>query len=594
MAIQKINQKDEGEITFRGVAASPGLAYGPAFVFFQKELDVPVYNVLPHAHSQEINRFEDALLKTRIEINNLKAVVTETLGAQEAQIFDAHLLVLEDKALIDETIRELTKTSYNIDFCFHAVSRRYVQAFDNIDDEYIKERSADIRDVSRRVLQKLLGENQLNSFRFNEEKIIVSEDLSPSNVAEIPKETIIAILTNRGSRTSHAVIIARSLQIPAVVGLHDITKRIQSGHYLIVDGYEGLVIANPSKATIQKYGQIKIKHQNVQHIFEASKSLITQTKDRIRVGLMINIESHEEVKEVNALGADGVGLYRTEALFLRSEQMPSEQTQFVAYKNIVSRMGRLPTTIRTIDLGGDKRLSNFFITHEEVNPFMGFRAIRLCLEHPELFKAQLKAILRASAYGKTRLMYPMVTSESEIVQANEILKRAKEELSEQKLPFDDDIAVGIMIETPSAALTIDLLAKHCTFFSIGTNDLIQYTLAVDRVNDRIAHLYQPYHPSVIRLLKMIVTEALKRNVEVSVCGEMAGDALFVPLLLGLGVQSLSVTPTVLPEIKYVIRSTKLSEANDLAQKALETKTPEATLQILREFYLKTVGEILTK
>lgn len=585
--------KDPPEIVFKGIPASAGLAHGAAFVFLQKELNVPLYELDEVHEKSEVKRFHEALLKTRSQISSLRNKVADTLGEQEAQIFDAHMLILEDKALIDETVKEHRETSYNIDYCFDTVAKRYAQAFDQINDEYIKERATDIRDVARRVLVNLLGQNEYNILRFNEQKIIVSEDLTPSDIAEVQKDIILALVTNAGSRTSHSVIMARSLQIPAVVGLHDITQQVETDDYLIVDGYEGIVIVNPSEETLLKYGQIKREHQNIQRVFESVNPLPAKTKDGKRITLMVNIEGVNDIRKAHTVNSDGVGLFRTEAIFIRSDHLPSEDEQFNTYRNVVQGMDPLPVTIRTLDLGGDKKISSVFISDKEENPFMGFRAIRFCLDKKDLFKSQLKAILRASAFGEVNLMYPLISSVEELIQANEVLEECKCELYDKNIAFDEDIKVGCMIETPAAAMIADLLVEHSEFFSLGTNDLIQYVLAVDRVNDRVAHLYQPYHPAVIRILKHVLQLCHRYDKKVSVCGEMAGDPLFAPLLLGMGVDALSVTPSSLPEIKYLIRSMQLSKAKALADHVAVETEPMKILKLLRDFYLSQVEDVLS-
>lgn len=578
-------------MVYQGISASPGLAHGPAFIFFQKEVEVPIYVVNPEEFDSEINRFYNAIEKTRDAIVVLRTRVSEILGEAESRIFDAHLLVLEDRCFIEETIRTLRETSYNIDYCFHVIAKKYVKVFEEIDDEYIRDRSTDIRDVAKRVLNHLLGQNQVSFLNFNEQKIIVTEDLTPSNSVEIKKSCILAIVTNKGGRTSHSVIMARSLQIPAVVGLRDITEHLTNDSYILVDGYEGLVIANPTKETLAKYAQVKAQRRDVQRIFESVNHLSAMTKDKLHFPLLVNIEGLQDVKRAHEIGANGIGLFRTEALFLKSNNVPSEEEQFVVYKNIVAGMKPNIVTIRTLDLGGDKRLNSLFGEIEELNPLMGLRAIRLCLDHLDIFRNQLRAILRASAFGNVRIMYPMITSIHEMVQANEILTEIKQDLRGCGIDFNENMPIGSMIETPSAALTIDLLAQHCSFLSIGTNDLVQYLLAVDRVNDRIAHLYQPHHPAVIRMLDMVISAGHLKGLEVSVCGEMAGDPLCAPLLLGMGVDTLSVSPSSLPEVKYLIRNMSLEDAKEMARQVRQEAEASKILKLLREFYLERVGDV---
>src|SRR5687768_9859804 len=512
-----MDSRAKTEITVQGIAASQGIAYGQIFVYLQSDVEVPSYEVETEKRIDEIARFDRALVVTRQQISKIKNEVEKNIGPEEAAIFDAHLMVLEDEALIGETIREFESTGRNIETCFHKVSSRYVQAFSEIDDEYLRERAGDLRDVAQRVLQNLLGqaENSLN--RLADQRIVVASDISPSESATLDRS------------------VALSMKIPAVVGVRNLTKRVTNGDWAIVDGYDGLVILNPSESTLFRYGKIQEQKKSFEaRLLEVNRQPCV-TLDGVPVRLMANIEKAEEVTKAKAYYSEGIGLYRTEFLFLNTSRVPSEQEQFLAYKSVVEAMAPLPVIIRTLDLGGDKPMvgkSDWF--PKENNPFMGFRAIRFCLEHQDVFKDQLRAILRASVFGKVRLMYPMISGADELSRANAVLAECISELKTRGVPFDPAMQVGAMIEIPSAAVTADLLAKQCAFFSIGTNDLIQYLLAIDRVNDRIAHLYEPTHPAILRTLKLIVEEGHRENINVSVCGEMAGDPVFAPLLLGLG------------------------------------------------------------
>ncbi|MFA6960036.1 MAG: phosphoenolpyruvate--protein phosphotransferase [Opitutaceae bacterium] len=578
------DKRGKTETLVQGISASQGIAYGQSFLYIQSDVEVPAYLVEPEKRMEEIARFEHAILVTRQQIQKIMSEVDKNLGAEEAQIFDAHLLVLEDQALISETIREFESSSQNVETCFNKISQRYIKAFSEIDDEYLRERSGDIRDVAQRVLQNLLGQSSQNLSQLVDKRIVVANDISPSDAAGIDSSQALAIVTDSGSKTSHAVIVARSMKVPAVVGVRDLTQQVQPGDWLLVDGYEGLVILNPTQQTLFRYGQIQLQKKGFeQRLMEANRRPAV-TLDGVTVTLRANIEKVDETDLVKEYLADGVGLYRTEFLYLSSGTIPSEQVQYLAYKAVAEALAPAPVVIRTLDLGGDKPLAGHaHLFPKEDNPFLGYRAIRFCLDNPDIFKDQLRAILRASAHGDVQMMYPMISGREELARANAVLAECKAELKAKKIAFNPKMQVGTMIEIPSAATTADLLAKDCDFFSIGTNDLIQYLLAVDRVNDRIAHLYEPSHPAVIRLIKFVVDEAHKNKIKVSVCGEMAGDAVYAPLLLGLGVDDLSMTPPLLPAVKYLVRSMKLSDAQKLAAEALKLSTAKEVFALCDEF-----------
>ncbi|HXC02316.1 MAG TPA: phosphoenolpyruvate--protein phosphotransferase [Opitutaceae bacterium] len=573
------------ELVVQGISASQGIAYGQIFLYEKSDVEVPFYQVDPNKRVAEIARFEQALLTTRQQIAKIQDEVEKNLGVDEARIFDAHLMVLEDQALIGETIREFEKTGRNIETCFNQVASRYIKAFDEIDDEYLRERAGDLRDVAQRVLQNLLGQAINNLSRLADKRVVVANDISPSDSASIDRSQALGIVTDTGSKTSHAVIVARSMRIPAVVGVRDLTKKANNGDWAIVDGYEGIVVLNPSEQTLFRYGKIQIQKKSFeQRLLEASRQPAV-TLDGVPVTLMANIEKVDETTQAKEYAAEGVGLFRTEYLYLNSARIPTEQEQFLSYKAVAEALAPHPVVIRTLDLGGDKPMASApELFPKEDNPFMGFRAIRFCLEHVHLFKDQLRAILLASAYGKVRIMYPMISGVEELARANAVLDECKAELKQRGQPFDEKISVGSMIEIPSAAVTSDLLARKCDFFSVGTNDLIQYMLAIDRVNDRIAHLYEPTHPAILRMLKHIVEQAHLANIKVAVCGEMAGDPVFAPLLLGLGVDELSMSSTLLPAVKYLVRAMKLSDAKALVEETLTLDDPKKIYAKFDAFY----------
>ena len=581
--------RQKPETTVQGISASNGIAYGEIFLYLQTDLEVPAYQVDASRRIEEIARFDQGLVTTRQQITKIRNEVEHNLGADEARIFDAHLMVLEDQALIGETIREFEATGANIETCFNNVSQRYVKAFDEINDEYLQERAGDIRDVAQRVLRNLLGQAAHHLGELAEKRVVVANDITPSDAAGINRSAAIGIVTDVGSKTSHAVIVARSMKIPAVVGVRDLTTRVSSGDRVLVDGYEGVVIVNPTEQTLLRYGRIRTEKKSFESRLQASSRLPSQTLDGVHVVLLANLEKVEENGSAQDSQAEGVGLFRTEYLYLNSSHLPGEDEQFAVYQSVVAAFAPNPVVIRTLDLGGDKPLEGIpGLTHHETNPFLGFRAIRLCLEHPELFKEQLRAILRASAFGRVRMMYPMISGLDELTRANAFLAEAKEELRKRKVDFNDQMEVGSMIEIPSAAVTADLLARHCQFFSIGTNDLIQYLLAVDRGNDRIAHLYEPTHPAVLRTIKSVVNDAHRRHLPVAVCGEMAGDPIFAPLLLGLGIDELSMAPSLLPAVKFLIRAMKMSDAKQLAVDALAMSGPKEIFAMAEAFYTARV------
>jgi phosphotransferase system enzyme I (PtsI) len=579
------------EHQYVGIAASPGIAHGSVSLIREKALSVPKYKIDEGQMQGEVARFENALVETRKQIQKIQEAIRESLGEDEARIFDAHLLVLEDNALIDESIREMKATEENIEASVWAVGNRFIEALAKIDDEYLRERASDIRDVLRRLLSNLTGQT-LEAVQGPDEKhVLVAHDIAPSDSASVNKEHLLGLVTDAGSKTSHTVIVARSMNIPAVVGLGDITQNVRPDDVVLVDGYEGRVIVNPSEDTLFKYGKLKDERTSIEERMLVLSKEPSLTQDGYQVQLMANIESAAEAKKAIELGADGVGLFRTEFLFMNARSLPTEEAHFRAYRDSVEAMKGLPIVIRTLDIGGDKvPSSSDYGMVEEANPFLGYRAIRYCLGHTDVFLTQLRAILRASAHGDIRIMYPMISGVFELQQANELLEQAKAELREEGVAFNEDIVSGAMIEIPSAAIACDTLLKGSSFFSIGTNDLIQYMMAVDRLNDRVAHLYEPTHPAVVRTLEMIVKAAKIGGISVSVCGEMAGDPVMVPLLVGLGIDTLSVTVGSLPNVKFVVQNMKIVEARDLAKEALSEPDASKTYERLLEFYNSLMAE----
>ena len=579
---------------YQGIAAAPGVVHGPLFSFHQGEVEVPRYSVPVERREEEIARFEQGLLETRRQISAIRAEVEEKVGEEEASIFDAHQLVLEDRALIEDTIEEVTETGFNIEYCFQEVSNRYIDAFAQIDDEYIKERVSDIRDVTKRLICNLLGRDHKMHGRVGiGEHILLSMDLSPSETALLNVDEVIGIVTELGSRTSHSAIMARSLNIPCVVGVHGILETADFGSELLIDGYKGHVYLNPSAETLERYGRLASEQKHIQELFDAELQNPCETLDHFTYPLLLNVEGIESPEKMKRSGAVGVGLLRTENLFLAANQFPDEDEQFEAYRMLVDCMGDHPVTIRTLDLGGDKNPHRSLTGYQEANPFMGFRGIRFCLEHTDVFKVQLRAILRASHFGKVKILYPMICSLNELKRSNQLLEEAKEDLRKRGEPFDEGIETGAMIEVPSAAVITDLLSAHCDFFSVGTNDLMQYLLAVDRINDRIAYLYEANQPSVIRTLNFIFQQGKMQNKPVSICGELAGDPLYAPLLIGLGASELSVAMGSLAHVKYLLRRIRLHDAKLLAVRVLRCNEAEEIQEELEAFYNGAMGETMS-
>ncbi len=575
---------------FEGLGVSPGIAEGEVVVHWQDEEEVPLRDVTEEEIPGEIARFEAALIATRQELLEIQQRIVAAIGAGDAGIFDAHLLVVEDRTLIDEALRGLERDKHNIEFVFHQVAEKYCRTLAAIDDPYLQERVVDIEDVTRRVLRHLLGKTAANLHRLDHPHIIVAANLTPSDTALINRDLVRGFVTEQGSRTSHSAIMARSLGIPAIVALPGICSRLTTGDRVLLDGYNGKLILQPSEQTRSEYGRMERQKVEVEHQLESIRETPSTTRDGRHITLSANIELPSEIHAVAASGAEGIGLFRTEFLFLNKQSAPGEEEQYAAYKAVAEKCTPHGVIIRTLDIGGDK-LMHLPHAAEEPNPFLGRRAIRLCLDEPALFKTQLRAILRASAHGNIKLMYPMVTQIDEVRWANSFLEECKAELAGEGKPFKDDIEVGCMIEVPSAALIADQLAAAVKFFSVGTNDLVQYTMAVDRGNDRVAHLYQPTHPSVLRLLAMSCQAAHKHGIWIGVCGEMASELHLTPLLLGFGMDELSVVTTAVPRVKKAVQSLDFKECSERACLAAGMSDPGEIDRMCREHAKKNYGEL---
>jgi phosphotransferase system enzyme I (PtsI) len=562
-----------GESILRGIPVSGGVCRGRIVVLGRAYEALPERNLSRGEVTAEIARLEQALVQTRQQLQDIQHRVAHSMGASESGIFEAHLLVLEDPVLIDEVSRAVSEQQIGAESAFQQVAQRYMESLGRIEDEYLRERVADMRDVTTRVLSNLTGRGDPSELpHLSEPCIIVSYDLSPSTTALLDRQFVLGFATDIGGRTSHTAIMARSLQIPAVVGLRDASRQLRTGQHVLLDGYHGVLVLNPTDQTLHEYGQLQQRHVDFAQKLRVLRDEAAVTLDGSHITLSANLERASDLDSVRASGAEGVGLLRTEFLYLNRETLPTEEEQYAVYRSVAETVHPQPLVIRTLDLGGDKFLSHLQIP-PEMNPFLGWRAIRFCLEETEVFRTQLRAILRASVVGNIKMMYPMISGLDELVQSNELVRQYRDELKVEKTPFDADMEIGAMIEVPSAVLVADALAQHAKFFSVGTNDLIQYSLAVDRLNEKITHLYEPTHPAILRLIHLTVEAARRNNIWVGVCGEMAGDPILVPLLLGLGVNELSTAVGAVPEVKFLIRRLKMSEANELAQFALQCDSP---------------------
>ncbi|MEI8348771.1 MAG: phosphoenolpyruvate--protein phosphotransferase [Candidatus Omnitrophota bacterium] len=567
-------------IKLKGIGASGGVGIAKALLLGREELTIPKTKILHEDISREIYRLEEALIETRKEISLLQKKILQDLGFDHAKIFEAHLLVLEDRVLIEDIIQQIKMKKVNVEHAFSQSIKKYVDTLLKLDDEYLRERVIDIEDVSRRVLKKLLKKENVSSHDFKEKVIIVAHDLSPSQTASLPKENIVGFVSDVGGRTSHTSIIARSLGIPAVVGVEVATQHIKSGEKIIIDGSDGSVIVSPNEKILKDYQRKLLRITKGSKTIHVSK-LKACTKDSREVIVSANVELPEELALAHEFGAEGIGLYRTEYMFLGRQTLPLEEEQFRAYSNVAKKIKPYSVIIRTIDIGGDKFLSQPQVP-TEMSPFLGWRAIRFCLARPDIFKGQLRAILRASAEGNVKIMFPMISGIEELREAKKVLEECKKELKKEGKAFDEKISVGTMIEVPSAALTADVLAKESDFFSIGTNDLIQYSLAIDRANEKVAYLYEPGHPAVLKLIKSVIEIAHENNIWVGMCGEMAGEPLFAFLSLGLELDEFSMPPPYVPRIKELIKHVTFEEARVVAERALSLSTAKEVEQCLQE------------
>jgi phosphotransferase system enzyme I (PtsI) len=580
------------ETRFEGAGVSPGIARGKIHVVRDELDEVVRYRIASSQVADEIGRFETALIQTRMQILELQQRIAESIGAKDAAIFDAHLLVVEDRTLIDEVLRKLETDLCNVEWVFQEVATRYAETLNRIDDPYLRERALDIQDVTKRVIRNLQGKAPKPFLALRQPHILIAHNLTPSDTASINRAYVLGIATDVGSRTSHAAILARSLNIPAIVGLHDITAKLETGQEVLLDGTDGWLIVDPAPDTLAWVAEVESRRAKVTAQLRQLRETTSITRDRRHIVLSANIELPEDVDAVLANGAEGIGLYRTEFLYLNRRTLPTEEEQYQTYRKVAERVRPQPLIIRTFDLGGDKLAPGTVDITDEPNPFLGWRAIRFCLENVDIFKTQLRAILRASVVGNVKVMFPMISGLNELRAAVAVLEECKKELQSARIDIAERIEVGAMIEIPSAAICASVLAPEVDFFSIGTNDLIQYALAVDRVNEKTAHLYQPTHPAVLRLLKMIADAAHANNLWVGVCGEMAGDIALTPLLLGLGMDELSTAAILVPRVKRAVQSLEISECRELVEETFKLDTPSEILERCLQLADKRYGDLL--
>ncbi|MGG3938483.1 phosphoenolpyruvate--protein phosphotransferase [Anoxybacillus kestanbolensis] len=565
----------------QGIAASNGIAIAKAYRLEHPDLTVEKQTIENPA--EQVSRFQQALAKAKEELEVIQAHALKELGEDKAAIFSAHLLVLSDPELVQAVEQKIEQERVNAEFALHEVASMFIAMFEAMDNEYMKERAADIRDVTKRVLAHLLGVTISNPSMITEEVIIVAEDLTPSDTAQLNRKYAKGFTTDIGGRTSHSAIMARSMEIPAVVGTKEATATIQNGDIVIIDGLDGEVIVNPTEETIAEYERKRAAFAAQKAEWAKLVHEQTTTKDGHHVELAANIGTPNDVEGVLANGAEGIGLYRTEFLYMGRNELPTEEEQFEAYKTVLEKMEGKPVVVRTLDIGGDKELP-YLDLPKEMNPFLGFRAVRLCLDMQDMFRTQLRALLRASVYGNLKIMFPMIATVDEFRQAKAVLLEEKEKLVAEGVAVSDHIEVGMMVEIPAAAVLADQFAKEVDFFSIGTNDLIQYTMAADRMNERVSYLYQPYNPAILRLIYNVIEAAHKEGKWVGMCGEMAGEELAVPILLAFGLDEFSMSATSILRVRSQLKKLSKQEAERVKDHILSLATAEEVVRFVKETF----------
>ena len=588
------NISEQKEKVINGIAVSPGIAIGAALIIGREFSKVAERSINAEEVDAQIEKFRDALERTREQIFILQQNLNDALKDKHASIFDAHLLITQDKMLITEVEAAVRKELKNIDYIFFRTIKKYIAAIASMSDDYIRERVGDFKDVAARIIANMHGVSYNRFDNLPGQRIIVAHELTPSDTASLDRDNVLAFVTEVGSRTSHTAIMARSMEIPAVLGIPAGELDINNGDIVIVDGYKGLLITNPKETTLEIYARRESREEEIHDEILKESSLRPETIDRFRIQLAANIEVPDDVEAAIKYGAAGIGLFRTEYLYINRTEPPGVEEQFQIYRTLLDKLDGYPVIVRTFDIGGDK-LSTLLndSPHIDPNPFLGCRAIRLHLDYPELLQNQIRAILMASAYGNIKIMFPMITCLEELGQLLGLIENEKRELDENSIKFNRNIDIGVMIETPSAAIIADKLARKVDFFSIGTNDLVQYTLAVDRSNEKVAYLYQPAHPAILSLMKRVTEAAHNNGIWVSVCGEMAGDPRYIPLLIGMGIHELSMSSVSIGPVRRLIRRLYMHDSEKLLEEALQASTADEILDLTEALLYEIAPDIMS-
>lgn len=572
--------------TYKGIGVSPGIAIGRALII-EKQIDSDIYRVpiKPENVEKEISRFREAVEKTAQHLKDLKQTVSRAIGDEYASIFDAHSLILHDPSFTDNVIAKIDTDQVNAEWAITQVQEELEARFESFENEYLRERGEDVKDVCETLIKNLQGIAHHDLSEIDHDVIILAEDLTPGDAVNFNRRPIVGFATESGGRTSHTSIIAKSLFMPAVIGVPRLTDVIDNEELVIVDGYEGAIVVNPTPALVKEYVSRVTRHEEYERELLKNKTLRAQTKDNKRISLQANIELVGEIDDAIRYGAEGIGLYRSEFLFIsKSPLLPTEEEHFEVYRQLAESMKPDWTVIRTFDLGG-KKLAREVIGTKEDNPVLGLRGLRLCMKHRDMFRTQLRALLRASAFGNIKIMFPLVSSVQELRQVKTLIREIKAELDGEGIAYDRELKIGIMIEVPAAAVIADILATEADFFAIGTNDLIQYSLAIDRANENVSYLYEPLHPALLRLLRFVISSGKRAGIPVSMCGEMAADPLYSIVLLGLGLETFSMNPSSIPVIKNILRSLRYKDCKKIAEVALTKRTA----QEIEEYLIESVA-----